>query len=43
MNAEGNTDIVFGVFDLSKDQIDLKYLKNVPEVYLFTPNSDTPV
>lgn len=35
--------VTFGVYDLSKDQIDFKYLESIPSVLLFTPDEDRPV
>lgn len=35
--------MTLGVYDLSKDQIDLKYLKNIPSVFLFTPYEEAPI
>lgn len=35
--------VIFGVFDLSKDQIDLKSLSNIPDTLLFSPYSSSPV
>lgn len=32
-----------GVYDLSKDQIDLQYLRNVPSVFLFSPSEMRPI
>lgn len=43
LETEDNANIVLGVYDLSKDQIDLKSMSSVPSVLLFIPGRIDPV